>query len=54
VSTCGGAGTKDTVVELGGQGPLASAPRFEVSPIPSAPYSLRPQHLRVVSSCGEE
>ena len=51
-----GAGTKDAVVhmvELGGQGPLASSPRFEMSPSPSFPLVLLPQHLRVVSSCGD-
>jgi len=48
------AGTKDAVMELGGQGPLASSPRFELSPRPSCPYSFKPQHLTVVSSCGEK
>jgi hypothetical protein len=43
----------DAVVELGGQGPLASSPRFKVSPCPSCPTSLCPQHLTVASSCGE-
>ena len=49
------AGTTDAVVEVGGQGPLASSPRFEVSPSPSCPLLIfSPQHLRVASSCGEE
>ena len=55
------AGTTDAVVklhhaavELCGQGPLASSPRFEMSPCPSAPSPLLPQHLTVASSCGEE
>jgi len=30
-----GAGTRDAVVELGGNGPLALSPRFEESPSPS-------------------
>ena len=51
--TCG-AGTRVAVVELGGQGPLASSPRCDPSPIPICPYMLPPQHLRVASSCGEE
>ena len=46
-------GTRDAVVELGGQGPLASSPRFAVSPCPSCPALLLPQHLMVASSCGE-
>ena len=53
----GGHGTRDMVVKLGGQGPLALSPRPKVSPAspsPSCPYSLRPQHLRVASSCGEK
>ena len=40
--------------ELGGQEPLASSPRFEVSPSPSCPALFCPQHLSVVSSCGEK
>jgi hypothetical protein len=32
-----GAGTREAVVELGGQGPSASSPRSEVSPKPSTP-----------------
>ena len=51
--TCG-AGTRVAVVELGGQGPLASSPRIAVSPSPSCPTSLCPQHLTVASSCGEK
>ena len=43
-----------TVVGLGGQGPLAAPPRFELSPSPSCPESFRPQHLRVASSCGKK
>jgi len=42
------------VVVLGGQGPLASSPRLKVSPRPSCPLSLKPQHLTVASSCVEE
>jgi len=52
-----GAGTKDAVVhmvELGGQGPLASSPRVETSPSPSCPLIEKPQHLTVVSFCGEK
>jgi hypothetical protein len=49
-----GADTSDAVVELGGQGPLASSPRFEESPSPSCPSLFRPQHLSVASSCGEK
>jgi len=49
-----GAGTRNAVVVLGGQGPLASSPRLKVSPRPSCPYSLEPQHLTVASSCVEE
>jgi len=41
-----------TVVELSGKGPLASLPRFKVSPSPSCPAP--PQHLTVASSCGEK
>jgi len=47
------AGTRHAVVELGGQGPLASSPRPEVSPCPSRPWPLPPQHLTVASSCRE-
>jgi len=47
-------GMRDAVMELGGQGPLASSPRAEVSPRPSCPSSFQPQHLTVVSSCGEK
>ena len=46
-------GTRDAVVELGGQGPFALSPRFEVSPSPSCPLMFHPQHLMVASSCGE-
>ena len=46
-------GTRGAVVKLGGQGPLASSPRFEVSPSPSCPLMFQPQHLTVASSCGE-
>ncbi len=42
------------MLEFGGQGPLASSPRVAVSPIPSIPCRLLPQHLRVVSFCGEK
>ena len=42
------------MVELGGQGPLASSPLCVLTPIPSCPLLLAPQHLRLVSSCGEE
>ena len=49
-----GAGTGDAMVELGGHGPFARSPRFVVPPSPSCPASFVPQHLRVVSSCGEE
>ena len=42
------------MVELGGQRPLASSPRFKVSPTPSCPAWLYPQHLMVASSCGEK
>ena len=48
------AGTSDTVVELGGQGPLVLSPRSEVSSSPSCPTLLRPQHLTVASSCREK
>jgi hypothetical protein len=48
------AGTCDAVVELGGQGPLASSPRLKVSPSPSCPLSFCPQHLTVASSCREK
>ena len=48
-----GTGTRDAVVELGGQGPLASLPRCVSTPIPSCPYLLWPQHLTVASSCAE-
>ena len=44
---------RDAVMELGGQGPLASSPRFAVSPSPSCPKALKPQHLTVASSCSE-
>ena len=47
-------GTSAAVVGLVGQGPLASSPRSEVSPRPSCPYMLWPQHLTVASSCGEK
>ena len=47
-----GAGTRDAVV--GGQGPLALSPRLAVSPSPSCPLLLLPQHLTLASSCGEE
>ena len=40
------------MVELGGQGPLASSPLLVSSPSPSCPRSFRPQHLTVASSCG--
>ena len=53
VRTCG-EGTRDAVVELGGQGPLASSPRLVVSNSPSCPKVLSPQHLRVASSCIEK
>ena len=49
-----GAGTRDAAVELGGQGPLASSPRFDLSPSPRFPSPLSPQHLRVASSCGKK
>jgi hypothetical protein len=49
-----GAGERDTVVELGGQGPLASSPRSVSTPSPSCPSIVPPQHLRVASSCGEK
>ena len=49
-----GAGTRDVVVDLGGQGPLALSPRLNLSPIPSCPASFCPQHLTVASSCGEK
>jgi hypothetical protein len=42
------------VEERGGQGPLASTPRCEVSPNPSCPSLFLPQHLTVASSCGEK
>ena len=48
------AGPRDAVVELGGQGPLASSPRFSVSPSPSCPLMFQPQHLTVVSFCGRK
>jgi hypothetical protein len=47
------ADTRDAVVELGGQGPLVFLPRSVVSPSPSCPWALSPQHLRVASSCGK-
>jgi len=49
-----GGGTTDAVVELGVQGPLASSPRFDLSPCPSAAFALLPQHLMVLLSCGEK
>jgi len=49
-----GASTRDAVVELGGRGPLALSPRVEVSPSPSCPLMFQPQHLTVVSFCGEK
>ena len=49
-----GTGTRDQVVELGGQGPWASWPRLKVSPRPSCPLPLYPQHLTVASTCGEK
>ena len=49
-----GAGTRDAAVKLCGQGPLASSPRFELSPSPRRPLLFQPQHLRVASSCVEE
>ena len=52
-----GGGTSDAVVDLGGQGPSASSPRFAESPSPNCPASFRPQHLTVVtivSSCGKK
>ena len=52
VRTCG-AGTRDASEELGGQGPLASSPWSDLTPIPSCPASLLPQHWRVASSCGK-
>jgi len=48
-----GGGTSIVVVGLDGHGPLAPPPRLQVSPRPSCPYSLPPQHLTVASSCGE-
>jgi len=36
-----------------GQPPLLSSPRCDVSPCPSCPYPLEPQHLTVASSCNE-
>jgi len=36
-----------------GHPPLLSSPRLDVSPCPSCPYSLPPQHLTVASSCEE-
>ena len=48
------AGKRNAVVELGGQGPLALSPRLTVSPCPSCPLLLLPQHLTLASSCGEE
>jgi len=48
------AGKRDAVFFIGGQGPLASPPRSAVSPIPSCPLLFPPQHLTVVSSCGEK
>ena len=47
------ASTRDAVMELGGQRPLASSPRSEVSPSPSCPYLFWPQHLTVASSWRE-
>jgi len=41
-------------VEPGGQGPLVFLPLSEVSPSPSCPWALSPQHLRVASSCGKQ
>ena len=49
-----GAGTRDAVMEFGRQGPLASSPRLKVSPSPSCPLMFMPQHLTVVSFCGEQ
>ena len=49
-----GAGAREAVVELGGQGPLASSPWSVSTPSPSCPSPLKPQHLRVASSCGEK
>ena len=49
-----GGGTREAMVELGGQGPLGLSPRFEVSPSPSCPPPLLPQHLTVASSCSEK
>jgi len=49
-----GAGQRDEVVELGGQGPLELMPRFSLSPEPSCPKMFKPQHLTVASSCGEK
>ena len=43
-----------TVVELGGQGPLALSPRVAVSPSPSCPLMFQPQHLTAVSFCSEK
>ena len=48
------AGTRDAVTEFGGQGPLALSPRLKVSPSPSCPLMFMPQHLTVVSFCGEQ
>jgi len=45
------------VVDLGGQGPLASSPRFAESPSPNCPALFKPQHLTIVtivSSCGKK
>jgi hypothetical protein len=36
-----------------GQPPSVNHPRFDVSPYPSPPWSLDPQHLTVASSCDE-
>ena len=48
------AGTRDAVVGRVGHAPLGWLPRAELSPSPSCPLSLRPQHLTVASSCGKE
>ena len=50
----GGTSLGDAGVELGGQGPLALAPRRAVSPSPSCPLLFQPQHLMVASSCGKK
>jgi len=45
---------RERETELAGQGPLASSPRCTMSPSPSCPCVLSPQHLTVASSCGEK